>query len=193
MHIADGIVPVVWCAAGHAVSLAGTMLLGRKVEAEEVVRMGLLAATSFVVSLIHFPLGGTSVHLGLFGLAGALLGWRAFPVIYCTLLFQALLFQHGGLLALGLNAMNMGGGALLGAAIWRMGGLPDSVRAFLAGFAGIFIPALAMAAEFQAAGYGRGFYFVSSLYLGVAVIEGLLTVAILAYVRKVKPAVLEAA
>jgi len=193
MHIADGIVPVAWCAAGHAVSLAGTVLLGRKVEAEEVVRMGMLAATTFVVSLIHFPMGGTSVHLGLFGLAGALLGWRAFPVIYCTLLFQALLFQHGGLLALGLNALNMGGGALLGAAVWRMGGLPDSVRAFAAGFLGIFVPALAMAAEFQAAGYGRGFYFVASLYLGVAAIEGLLTVAILSYVRKVKPAVLEAA
>jgi cobalt/nickel transport system permease protein len=190
MHIADGIVPVAWCAAGHAVSLGATILLGRRVEAEEVVRMGLLAATTFVVSLIHFPLGGTSVHLGLFGLAGVLLGFRAFPVIYCTLLFQALLFQHGGLLALGLNALNMGGGALIGAAIWQMRGLADPVRGFLAGFFGIFVPAIAMAAEFQAAGYGRGFYFVASLYVAVAAIEGSLTASILSYVRRVKPAIL---
>ncbi|MCX6594763.1 MAG: CbiM family transporter [Acidobacteria bacterium] len=193
MHIADGIVPVVWCAAGHAVALGTTALLGRRVEPEEVVRMGLLAATSFVVSLIHFPLGGTSVHLGLFGLAGVLLGTRAFPVVYTMLLFQALLFQHGGLLALGLNAINMGGGALLAAGIWQLRVIPETARGFLAGFAGTFVPALAMAAEFSGAGYGRGFYFIATLYAGVAVLEGLLTAAIVTYVRRVKPAVLSAA
>ncbi len=193
MHIADGIVPVAWCVGGHAVALGTTALLGRRVEPEEVVRMGLMAATSFVVSLIHFPLGGTSVHLGLFGLAGVLLGTRAFPVVYTLLLFQALLFQHGGLLALGLNAVNMGGGALLAAGIWQLRAIPEAGRGFLAGFVGTFVPALAMAAEFSAAGYGRGFYFIASLYAGVALLEGLLTAAIVTYVRRVKPAVLSAA
>jgi cobalt/nickel transport system permease protein len=193
MHIADGIVPAAWCVGGHAVALGTTALLGRRVEPEEVVRMGLMAATSFVVSLIHFPLGGTSVHLGLFGLAGVLLGTRAFPVVYTMLLFQALLFQHGGLLALGLNAVNMGGGALLAAGIWQLRAIPEAGRGFLAGFVGTFVPALAMAAEFSGAGYGRGFYFIASLYAGVALLEGLLTAAIVAYVRRVKPAVLSAA
>ncbi len=193
MHIADGILPVAWCAAAHVVALGTTAFLGRRVEPEEVVRMGLMAATSFVVSLIHFPLGGTSVHLGLFGLAGVLLGARSFPVVYTMLLFQAILFQHGGLLALGMNAVNMGGGALLAAAIWSFRPIPEAARGFLAGFVGTFVPALAMAAEFSGAGYGRGFYFIASLYAAVALLEGLLTAAIVGYVRRVKPAVLSAA
>lgn len=193
MHIADGILPVAWCAAAHVVALGTSAFLGRRVEPEEVVRMGLMAATSFVVSLIHFPLGGTSVHLGLFGLAGVLLGERSFPVVYTMLLFQAILFQHGGLLALGMNAVNMGGGALLAAAIWSIRPIPEAARGFLAGFAGAFVPALAMAGEFSGSGYGKGFYFIASLYAAVALLEGLLTAAIVGYVRRVKPAVLSAA
>jgi ABC-type Co2+ transport system permease subunit len=97
------------------------------------------------------------------------------------------------LLALGLNAVNMGGGALLAAGIWQLRAIPEAGRGFLAGFVGTFVPALAMAAEFSGAGYGRGFYFIASLYAGVALLEGLLTAAIVAYVRRVKPAVLSAA
>jgi cobalt/nickel transport system permease protein len=64
MHIADGIIPAWSYAAAQAVSWSGVYWLGRRIETEEVVRLGMLASASFVVSLIHFPLGGTSVHLG---------------------------------------------------------------------------------------------------------------------------------
>jgi len=104
MHIADGILPVAWCGAAHGVSWGALYWLGRKIETEEGVRLGVLASATFVVSLIHFPLGGTSVHLGLYGLAGILAGRRAFPVIFAALLFQTVLFQHGGLLSLGISA-----------------------------------------------------------------------------------------
>jgi cobalt/nickel transport system permease protein len=189
MHIADGIVPASWCIAAHAVSWGAVYWLGRRIETDEVVRLGMLASVSFAISLVHFPLGGTSVHLGLYGVIGILAGKRAFPVIFAALLFQTILFQHGGLLSLGLNALNMGVGALLAAVIWRSKGA-DSIRAFLCGFLGVLIPALLVATEFSFAGYGKGFYFVAALYLGAAALEGLLTLAIVIFLRRTRPAIL---
>lgn len=191
MHIADGIVPAGWCVAAHVASFGALTLLGRRVEAEEVVRMGMMAAMAFVASLIHFPLAGTSVHLGLFGLTGILLGVRSFPVIYTALLFQALLFQHGGLLTLGLNAINMGLGGLAAALLWSLPKLPDAPRAFLAGFAGVLLPALLMATEFRLAGYGKGFFVIATIYVAAAALEGAITVAMVSFFRRVKPAMLE--
>jgi cobalt/nickel transport system permease protein len=189
MHIADGIMPNVWCGAAHGVAWAAVYGLGRKVQTEEIVRMGLMASAAFVISLIHFPLGGTSIHLGLYGLAGILLGLRAFPVIFAALLFQTLLFQHGGLLSLGLNALNMGTGALLASWIWRSPWKADGPKAFVCGFIGILIPALMLASEFSAVGYGRGFYFVAMLYLGAAALEGALTAAAVLFLKRAKPGV----
>jgi len=190
MHIADGILPNVWCGAAHAASWGALYVLGRRVDTEEVVRLGMLASLSFVVSLIHFPLGGTSVHLGLYGLTGILAGRRAFPVIFAALLFQTMLFQHGGLLTLGVNALNMGAGALVAAALWRSGVGPQPVRAFLSGAVGIIVPALLIASQFALADYGKGFFYASALYLGAAAAEGVLTAVIIAFLREAKPALL---
>ncbi len=190
MHIADGILPVTACVAAQVVSLGGVTWLGRRIGPEEVVRMGLLASAIFVSSMVHFPLGGTSVHLGLFGLAGILLGRRAFPVIYATLLFQSLLFQHGGLLTLGVNVLNMGLGALAAAALWRMTFAGEMTRAFAAGFAGTALPAVLMALEFEASGYGRGFAVVAMIYSGVALIEAAVTAFTVQFLRRAKPGVL---
>ena len=190
MHVADGILSTEISVGAYAVSMAAVYALGRRIEPEEVTRMGLLSAASFVVSLIHFPLAGTSVHLGLFGLIGILLGRRAFPVIFATLLFQTLLFQHGGLLSLGVNAVNMGAGALLAWGIWVLPGLPQGAKAFAAGFVGVMAPALLMAFEFSLSGYGRGFYYLMAIYLVVAAVEAALTMAAVAYFRRVKPGIL---
>ncbi len=194
MHIADGIIPTAWCGAAHGVAWASVYGFGRKVEAFEIVRMGLLASATFAVSMVHFPLGGTSVHLGLYGLTGILLGIRAFPVVFAALLFQTLLFQHGGLLSLGLNAVNMGAGALAAAAIWRSPWKGNDLpRAFVCGFAGIMFPALLLAAEFSFVGYGKGFYFIAALYAVAGAIEGALTAAAVTFLKRVKPAVFAAA
>jgi cobalt/nickel transport system permease protein len=189
LHIADGIIPNVWCGAAHAAAWTAVYALGRKIEPQEIVRMGLLASATFAVSLVHFPLGGTSVHLGLYGLTGILLGIRAFPVVFAALLFQTLLFQHGGLLSLGLNAINMGAGALLAAAIWRTPWNQDLPKAFICGLAGILLPALMLAMEFATVGYGRGSYFIIGLYTIAGALEGALTAAAVMFLRRVKPVV----
>jgi cobalt/nickel transport system permease protein len=151
-----------------------------------------MAAALFLASLLHFPFAGTSIHLGLFGLAGILLGWTAFPAVFIALLLQALLFQHGGLLCLGLNSVNMGLGALAAALLWRMRRLPAAVHSFAGGFAGIFIPAVLMSLEFLLSGYGRRVLFLAAIYAAVAVLEGALTVSAVAFLRKAEPNLWEA-
>ncbi len=192
MHIADGIIATEICVVADVVSVGALYAFGRRTRPDDIPRMGFVGAALFAVSLIHFPLAGTSVHLGLIGIAGILLGIRAFPVILTALLFQSLILQHGGLITLGLNSINMGAGALLAWGAWRMPRVPTGVRAFTAGFLGIMLPAFLMALEFEITGYGRGAFFILSIYAIVAVIEGGLCLSIVNYFQKVKPELLEA-
>jgi cobalt/nickel transport system permease protein len=186
MHIADGIIDTGICIAAHAVSLGLIYLSGRKVEAEEIPRMGIIGAAMFVISLIHIPFAGTSIHPGLFGLAGIMLGRRAFAVIFTVLLFQAFVFQHGGLISLGLNALNMGAGAFLAMLVWKQKFLPEYVRALIAGFVGVVIPAILMSVEFMFTGYGKGIFLIMSVYLVAAVAEAFISLAVVKFFRKVK-------
>ena len=80
MHIADGIISTPVCIAAHAASAGLIYLSGRKAPADEIPGMGMAGAALFVVSLVQFPVAGTSVHPGLLGLAGIILGKRSFPV-----------------------------------------------------------------------------------------------------------------
>lgn len=190
MHVADGILPVSLCAAGYAVSLAATAMGSRRLHAEEIPRMGLLAAAAFVASTVHFPIAGTSVHFSLFGLLGMMLGVRALPVVLAVLLLQTFLFQHGGFLSLGVNAMNMGAGALCGYLFGRLGSLPLALRGFLAGFAGMMVPALLVIAEFQMAGYGRSLFLFAGIYALLGTLEGSFTSMVTVFLQRVRPAVL---
>ncbi|MBN2432287.1 MAG: cobalt transporter CbiM [Acidobacteria bacterium] len=190
MHIADGILSLEVCLAADATAVVGVYLLGRRIRSEEVPRMGLMAAALFTASLLHLPVAGTSIHLGLMGLAGILLGRRSFPVICATLLFQSLLFQHGGLVAVGVNTINMGAGALLAWFIWQVRPLPLPVRAFLCGLTGILLPALLMALEFHFSGYGRSIFYLLYVYLLTGTMEGVLTTVAVSFFKRANPVML---
>jgi len=190
MHIADGIISTEIAIVADVISIGALYVFGKKTDADDIPKMGMMAAALFVASLIHFPVAGTSVHLGLFGLAGILLGVRSFPVVFVALLFQSLIFQHGGILSTGLNALNMGAGAIAAYLLWRVSGIPEFVRAFTAGFLGIMVPALFMAVEFNMSGYGRGIFYLLYVYVIVAAIEGLLTLTIVKFFRKVESPIL---
>jgi len=192
MHIADGIIAAEIAAAADVVSVGTIYFLGKRIKAADIPKLGMMAAALFVASLIHFPIAGTSIHLGLFGIAGIILGINAFPAIFSALLFQALIFQHGGILSVGLNSLNMGAGALSAWMIWRMKAVPEPLRAFAAGAMAILIPALLMVVEFQLSGYGRRIFFIFYIYALVAVIEGALTLVVINFFRLVKSPILEA-
>jgi cobalt/nickel transport system permease protein len=76
-----------------------------------------MAAFIFAAQMVNFPvLGGTSGHLLGGVLAAVLLGpFAGAIVIACVLVIQCLIFQDGGLTALGANILNM-------AVIGTMGG-----------------------------------------------------------------------
>ncbi|NOD36264.1 MULTISPECIES: cobalt transporter CbiM [unclassified Ruegeria] len=107
MHIVDGALsnPVV---IGGAIAAAGGIAMGLKsLDLDRIPTAGVLSASFFVASLIHVPIGPSSVHLILNGLAGLLLGWAAFPALFVGLLLQAVFFGFGGLTVLGINTVNI--------------------------------------------------------------------------------------
>ena len=73
-------------------SAAGVAVGLKRTSNEQIPEVAILASAFFVASLIHVPLGPTSVHLILNGLVGLILGWATFPAILVGLLLQALLF-----------------------------------------------------------------------------------------------------
>jgi cobalt/nickel transport system permease protein len=72
--------------------------------------MGVMAAFIFAAQMINFPvLGGTSGHLLGGALAAIVLGpWAGMLVMTAVIAVQALLFQDGGLVVMGVNILNMG-------------------------------------------------------------------------------------
>ena len=113
MHIAEGVLSAPVLITG-AVVAAGAVAYGlKKLDPRQVMMAAILGAAFFVASLIHIPVGPSSVHLLLNGLLGVLLGWSAVPVIFVGLLLQAILYGFGGLTVLGVNTATMGLGAVL--------------------------------------------------------------------------------
>jgi cobalt/nickel transport system permease protein len=191
MHLADGIVRTDLALAAGAVTAVGLAVTSWRVDLDEIPRMGLMASALFAGSLIHFPLAGTTVHLSLLGLAGIVVGIRALPVVFAAVLLQTLIFQHGGLLSLGLNTLNMAAGALSAAAVWRLRILPEAVRAFTGGLVGVAVPAALIALELRASGYGRGVVYVLGAYAGMGLLEGGLNVAAVRFFRRMGASILE--
>ena len=194
MHLAEGIATGPVLAAGWLTTAAGVTLGLRRLEAEDVPRVGVLSAAFFVASLIHMPVGVTSVHLVLNGLVGVLLGWEAFPALLVALALQAVFFAHGGLTALGVNTATMAAPAVLVGYAVR-GWLPAARRerafkvGFLAGSASILLTGMLLALALFASGreletVGR-LVLVASLPL--AGVEGLVTAAVVVFLCQVRP------
>jgi cobalt/nickel transport system permease protein len=114
MHIPDGFLSVPVAAVGWmwAITLIGFALRHTRSQLGErqVPFLGVLAAFVFAAQMINFPVaGGTSGHLIGGVLIAILLGpWATVLVMTSVVIVQALLFQDGGLLALGFNVFNMG-------------------------------------------------------------------------------------
>ena len=114
MHIPDGFLNVATVATTYAVSAGGVSYAVKEVnktlKEKQVPLMGVLAAFIFAAQMLNFNvIGGTSGHLIGAAIAAILLGpWVAVLIMTCVLIAQCLIFQDGGLLALGANIFNMG-------------------------------------------------------------------------------------
>ena len=114
LHIPDGFLstPVAlvgWVLTVAAIGYALRQTRGQMGE-KQIPLMGVLAAFIFAAQAINFPVaGGTSGHLLGGTLAAIILGpWAAVLIMTSVIAVQALVFQDGGLIALGFNVVNMG-------------------------------------------------------------------------------------
>jgi cobalt/nickel transport system permease protein len=197
MHISDGVLPLSVTVGGYVASAALVAWSGRRTRSEELPKLAVMTAAFFVASLVHVPFGPTSVHLIIPGLTGALLGSSAFLSIGLGLLLQSLLFQFGGLTALGANALMMGLPALVcGWFFQRFKGRAQLRQAFVGGLAGALGTALAaiILAILLVTG-GEDFFGVAKIamlaHIPVIIIEGVVSAFTIGFLARVKPALLQ--
>ena len=197
VHISDGVLPLAMLAAGFLFTLILLVFSMRNIRIEEIPKVSLITAALFVASLVHFPIGPTSVHLIMNGLAGILLGRRAFIGVFVALTLQAVFFQHGGLSVLGVNAFNIGVPALLAWQLFeKRRGLQsprlEAVFGALAGGLAVLASVLLVSLELLA--LGEAFNEISLLVIGahlpVMIIEALVVGAAAGFLLKVKPEML---
>lgn len=202
MHIPDGILPTSVCLGGYALTGAGTWLSLRGVPRKEIPKASLMTGAFFVTSLIHIPIPPASVHLLMIGLIGVTLGRMALPAILVGLFFQAIMFQHGGLTTLGVNAVLLSSPAMLAFALFRFRHRFASERkgilaflAFLSGSLPVVVGAAAAAvllistipATLDVAVERASIMTLTFAHIPLAVIEGVVTAMIIMFLVRVKP------
>jgi cobalt/nickel transport system permease protein len=199
MHISEGVLPGWLLATGWGLMAVGTYLGLRKIDNRKLPLVALLSAVFFIASLIHVPLGPTSVHLLMNGLAGLLLGWAAFPALLIALFFQAIFFQFGGLTVLGVNTFNMAFPAVLAFYITKplRGKLNKPIylilTAVIAATVAVFGAGILVAVELYLTGeaFKETAELVILAHIPVAVIEAIVYTFVLLYLKKVHPELLE--
>lgn len=210
MHLPDGLLPAPLCIGGYAATGLATWYslrqINRKTNSHAAMpKAALLTAAFFVASSIHIPIPPASVHLVLNGLVGVILGYFAFPAILIGLFFQAVVFGHGGLTTLGINAAMMGIPALFAHHLFRwilaLAGksrVALGTAAFLAGAVGLGISTLifigltltTVPAGFDTATERAAITGLSIAHIPLMVIEGIFTAMLVLFLQRVKPEML---
>ena len=208
MHIPDGFLNVATVATTCVVSAGGVSnavrLANKKLGEKQVPLMGVLAAFIFAAQMLNFPIaGGTSGHLIGAALAAILLGpWASVLIMSCVLIAQCLIFQDGGLLALGANIFNMGiiasfgGYYLYRLAISLLG--DDRRGKLIGGFVGawgsVFLASIVCAIELAVSGaspLGVVLPAMAGFHALIGIGEGLITAAVLSLVMATRADLLE--
>ncbi len=196
MHIVDGALATEVVATGGLLAAGGIALGLRELTLEKIPAAGVLSATFFVASLVNVPVGPSSVHLIMNGLAGLVLGWAAFPALFVALLLQAVFFGFGGLLVLGVNTLNIALPAVAMYYICRTGAACDSPRlgalwGALAGAGAIVLTCVMVALSLLASGqeFLAAAKLVMLAHIPVMIIEGFICAAAVLLIKRVKPEV----
>ncbi|MBD3320986.1 MAG: cobalamin biosynthesis protein CbiM [Chitinivibrionales bacterium] len=170
MHISDGILDPKICAGGYAVAAVCAGYALYRADKNDVAKISVMSAVFFVTSLIHFRIGPGSVHLVLLGPVGIILGPLC-PLAFLTgLLFQAVMFGHGGITTLGVNTAAFSVSALLVFAGFKASRIIVKRDSVLSVVSGIF-SALGV---FAAAAIVLGvIYFSETAFAGIAALFSL--------------------
>lgn len=209
MHIADGLLPAPICLGGYALTGLTVWRSLRQIRrdrnpAQGMARAALLTAAFFVASGIHIPIPPASVHLVLNGLVGIVLGPYAFLAVLVGLMFQAVMFGHGGLTTLGVNALIMGWPAIAASLLFHgrdrwLGWLPwrsrVPVASFCAGAGGVLLAAIAflgitlslLPVSLHGSLEQAAIWGLTLAHLPLAVMEGVFAAAVVVFLRRVQP------
>lgn len=208
MHIPDGFLSLILSLILWIISLIVIFVALKQYAKEKnnqkLPLMGVLAAVIFAGQMLNFNVvGGTSGHLLGAALATILVGpWEAVLVLTSVVTVQAIIFQDGGLLALGANIFNM---AVIGVAVSyavytvlnkviKKGKWAFGIKGFIAGWCSIFIAALAAALELAISGTSPANITVpamGSIHALIGIGEGLITFAALTFIATTKKEMLE--
>lgn len=198
MHIPDGFLStpvalVLWVISIIVIAIA-LRRVSKDLGEREVPLMGVLAAAIFAGQMLNFSVtGGTSGHLLGAAVATILLGpWAAVLIMTSVVSVQALIFQDGGVLALGANLFNM---AVVGVSVsyfvyrlvmrlakgqkWGI-----FVGGFAAAWLSIFIASLAAALELAFSGTSPANIAIpamGSIHALIGIGEGLITLGALSF------------
>ena len=205
MHIPDGFLSLPVSLFTWAFSLLLIVISLKRVEKDyqekAVPLMGVCAAFIFAAQMINFPIpGGTSGHLLGGTLAGILLGpWAGSLVMTVVFIVQALLFQDGGLTALGANIFNMGligtfGGyyiykavrSLFGFSRWRGMAMGTAIAAW----ASVVMAAFMCSVQLAVSGtvpLQVALFAMLSWHFVIGIGEALITLAAVSYIWRTRP------
>ena len=157
--------------------------------------MGVMAAFIFAAQMLNFPvLGGTSGHLLGGVLAAVTLGPYAGAIVLSLVLFvQCLIFQDGGLSALGANIFNMAiVGTILSYYLYILLRkiIPRLVAIFLTSWLSVVIASFFCALELALSGTSPFKVALTAMlfvhfFIGIG--EAMITVLVLSFIFKVRP------
>lgn len=211
MHMADALIsPVVggtmWAATAGLTAYSAKKIQ-QDLDGRKIPLMGVLGAFVFAAQMINFAIPGTgsSGHLGGGLILAILLGpYAGFLTMASILAVQALFFADGGLLALGCNIFNLGFYSCFMAypLIFKpiAGKRPTSGRilmgASLAMIVALQLGAFSVVLETMVSGitqlpFSTFVGLMQPVHLGIGIVEGLITAAVVTFVWKARPEILE--
>jgi cobalt/nickel transport system permease protein len=194
MHIPDGFLSTPVWGAFDVIAVPSFGILARRAKSDDraIPLMGVMGAFIFAAQMINFPVGpGTSGHLVGGTLLAITLGPAAATIVMTAILaIQALVFQDGGILALGANVFNMAIiGVLAGYAPYRL--IKGSAGIFMGGLLSVLASACFALAELTISGVPmphRVLWITLTFFAMNAAVEGAITLAAVRAIGRLNPA-----
>ncbi len=217
MHMADALISPAVGGTMWAVTAGLIGYCSKKVKDEmddqKVPLMGVLGAFIFAAQMINFtiPVTGSSGHLGGGMILAILLGPHiAFLTMASVLTVQALFFADGGLLALGCNIFNLGFFPCFIAypiiykkivrkhTTWQKTERNIMIASLVAAIIGLLMGAFAVVFETLLSGiselpFTTFLMLMLPIHLAIGIVEGAITSAVVIFIWKAKPEILNAA
>lgn len=203
MHIPDGFLTINTWASAWLVSAGGIACCLKKtariLKDKMIPLMGVMSAFIFAAQMLNFPvMAGTSGHLLGGVLAAVFLGpYAGAVVLACVLITQCLVFQDGGLTALGANILNMAFiGAAFGYLVYRIisriisGNRGIIIGAGIAAWFSVVLASISCSIELAVSGISPlriVLPAMAGVHILIGIGEALITGLIVSFVLKVRP------